>query len=298
MDPRALLFIVVFLVIVAGVLYYFSMGYTPKIIATANGPFPLDSSEIISSMDTKKFYTEGEGSFSAFIQIESVNRTGSYTACGTEPGKISCTDGIFVPCKCESASDCTKCTHSGYSTLFNISDVATLEILMAPDASRQGMAMTQLVVKTNTNGMGTSTIPTLYIETFRLPPIPLQKWSMVTVAREGRRFDVYYNDSIVLSQKTMYMPISDSSYTNLKGVTSGSSSLKGQLALVNLYSYRLNSLDVSGKYREYADTRGHPRISQNLTGTFSVNLCPSGGCFDMPVIKPASPLYEWTSSYS
>jgi len=109
---------------------------------------------------------------------------------------------------------------------------------------------------------------------------------------------VYYNDTIVLSQKTMYMPISDPSYTNMKGVTSGSNTLKGELALMNLYNYRLSSLDVSAKYREYADTRGHPRIPQSVTANFSVNLCPSGGCFDMPVIKPASPMYEWTSSYS
>jgi hypothetical protein len=84
----------------------------------------------------------------------------------------------------------------------------------------------------------------------------------------------------------------------MKGVTSGSNTLKGELALMNLYNYRLSSLDVSAKYREYADTRGHPRIPQSVTGNFSVNLCPSGGCFDMPVIKPASPMYEWTSSYS
>jgi hypothetical protein len=297
MEPRALLFIVVFLLILGGVFYYFNKEYKPKVIANANGPFPFDSSEILSSMNTKQFYTEGVGSFSTFINIESINRTGSYTSCGTGPGQVSCGDGSFAPCACIAATgDCTQCAHSGYTSMFNISDVAKLEILTAPDASRQGMAMSQLVIKTITKGAGGT--PQVYIETLRLPPISLQKWIMVTVAREGRRFDVYYNDTIVLSQKTMYMPISDSSYTNMKGVTSGSNSLKGELALANLYSYRLSSLDVSAKYREYADTRGHPRISQEITGNYSVNLCPSGGCFDMPVIKPASPLYEWTSSYS
>jgi hypothetical protein len=297
MEPRALLFIVVFVLILAGVMYYFNMGYKPKIVANVTGPSPLDSSELISSMDTKQFYMEGIGSFSTFVNIESVNRTGSYTSCGTGPGQVSCGDGSFAPCACVAATgDCSQCVHSGYTPMFNLSDVAKLEILTAPDASRQGMAMSHLVIKTITKGAGGT--PQVYIETLRLPPISLQKWIMVTVAREGRRFDVYYNDTIVLSQKTMYMPISDPSYTNMKGVTSGSNTLKGELALMNLYNYRLSSLDVSAKYREYADTRGHPRIPQSVTGNFSVNLCPSGGCFDMPVIKPASPMYEWTSSYS
>jgi hypothetical protein len=297
MEPRALLFIVVFVLILAGVMYYFNMGYKPKIVANVTGPSPLDSSELISSMDTKQFYTEGHASFSTFINIESVNRTGSYTSCGTGPGQVSCGDGSFAPCACVAATgDCSQCVHSGYTPMFNLSDVAKLEILTAPDASRQGMAMSHLVIKTITKGAGGT--PQVYIETLRLPPISLQKWIMVTVAREGRRFDVYYNDTIVLSQKTMYMPISDPSYTNMKGVTSGSNTLKGELALMNLYNYRLSSLDVSAKYREYADTRGHPRIPQSITGNYSVNLCPSGGCFDMPVIKPASPMYEWTSSYS
>ena len=297
MEPRALLFIVVFVLILAGVMYYFNMGYKPKIVANVTGPSPLDSSELISSMDTKQFYTEGHASFSTFINIESVNRTGSYTSCGTGPGQVSCGDGSFAQCACVAATgDCSQCVHSGYTPMFNLSDVAKLEILTAPDASRQGMAMSHLVIKTITKGAGGT--PQVYIETLRLPPISLQKWIMVTVAREGRRFDVYYNDTIVLSQKTMYMPISDPSYTNMKGVTSGSNTLKGELALMNLYNYRLSSLDVSAKYREYADTRGHPRIPQSITGNYSVNLCPSGGCFDMPVIKPASPMYEWTSSYS
>jgi hypothetical protein len=30
----------------------------------------------------------------------------------------------------------------------------------------------------------------------------------------------------------------------------------------------------------------------------SINLCPPGGCFNSPVIRPASPLYDWTTNYA
>ena len=306
MDSRALLYIGVFILIASGVLYYFSVGYKQKITAKAVGPFDLNAaSDTISFTDAQSFYTDGEGSVSVFLNIKAMNRTGSYSPCGGGSGQICDETGAFPPCLCDaSTSDCSKCDHSGYTPVLNISGLVGLEILTAPDASRQGMAMSQLTVKTEgiaITSTSTATPPTQsqkYIETLRLPPIPLQKWMMITIAREGRRFDVYYNDRIVLSQKTMYMPVSDKSNSNLKGITSGSTLLMGEAAIANIYNYRINSYDVSAKYKEYADTRGTPRISQDFTTSISFNLCPSGGCFDTPVIKPASPLYEWTSPYS
>jgi len=198
----------------------------------------------------------------------------------------------------------------------------SLETLNAPDASRQGKAMAQLILKTEGASLSSgSTNSQKYIETLTLPPIPLQKWTMVTVAREGRRFDVYYNDTIVLSQKAMFMPISNMSNSNFSGITSGSSGLVGQLALANVYNYRLSSQNVVAKYKEFADTRGRPYVNSTANpvaladvaglnpsflsgltlGSFlpsSFNICPAGGCFTPPAIRPASPLYDWSSSYA
>ena len=189
--------------------------------------------------------------------------------------------------------------------------------------------MSQLVVKTEgpplTSGTSGSafTVSTSqkYIETLMLPPIPLQKWTFITVAREGRRFDVYFNDTIVLSEKTQEMPIANASNGTMGGITSGSAGLIGQLAVANLYNYRLSTSDVSGKYNQYADTRGRPylnaagntmnlsdvggllpayasTLSSGLMGYIpSFSLCPSGGCFNPPTIRPASPLYDWSTPY-
>ena len=328
-------------VLVLGIVlvFYFSPSYAPKIISAAPGPFPLDSvTTIVKEQDSRPFYSDANGTFSAFVYLNPLNRTGAYAACGTSPGQASCDSGTFGPCACDSTtSDCSVCNHAGYNSVFNVSGIVGLEVLIAPDASRQGKAMVQLVVKTeglqlssgstgsrappSANTVRAKGVSQKYIETMALPPIPLQKWTFVTIAREGRRFDIYYNDSIVLSKKTMYMPISNVSNSNLSGITSGSSGLLGQLAIANLYNYRLSSQDVAAKYVEYADTRGSPYLNSatnpltlsDTTGLFptfattistslygyipTINLCPSGGCFRPPTIQPASPLYDWTTPY-
>lgn len=320
--------------------FYFSPSYTPKILVAAAGPFDLSKqTTIVQEQESQSFYSDSNGSFSAFVYLNPMNRTGAYAPCGTNPNESSCADGTFGPCSCDSTTgDCSVCSHTGYNSVFNISGIVGLEVLIAPDASRQGKAMTQLIVKTegpplnsgstSAPGSGSGSRPQpsgkasqKYIETLSLPPIPLQKWTYVTVAREGRRFDVYFNNTIVLSQKTMNMPISNVSNSSMGGITSGSTGLLGQLALADLYNYRLSTKDVSVKYSQYADTRGRPylnTISNPMSlsdvggilpayaATFSTsifgympsfNLCPAGGCFNPPTIQPASPLYDWSTPY-
>ena len=328
MDPQSWIMVGTALIFIVTLIFYFSPSYAPKILVTSAGPFHLKStSTVVSQKETSPYYTGSSGSFSAFIYLSPMNRTGSYAACGTNPNQASCTNGTFAPCPCNAATnDCSVCAHTGYNSVFNISGIVGLEVLNAPDASRQGKAMSQLILKTEGASLSAgSTTSQKYIETLTLPPIPLQKWTMVTVARDGRRFDVYYNDTIVLSQKTMYMPISDPSNSNVSGTTSGSNGLVGQLALANVYNYRLASQDVVAKYAEYADTRGRPYLSTatgyssnslvdvaglnpisipSLTlasfipAASSLSLCPSGGCLTPPTVRPASPLYDWSSSYA
>ena len=315
--------VIMFIIFIGVFLFYFSPSYAPKILVSAEGPFPLTSrNSIISEQKAQPYYTDSDGSFSAFIYLSPMNRTGAYAACGTNPNQASCSDGIFAPCPCNaSTNDCSVCDHVGYNSVFSISGIAGLEILNAPDASRQGKAMAQLVIKSEGQSLSSgSTNSQKYIETLTLPPIPLQKWVMITIAREGRRFDVYYNDTIVLSQKTMFMPISHPSKSSMNGITSGSAGLVGQLALANVYNYRLSSESIVAKYKEFADTRGRPYVNSTANPTSVsdntglnpgflsgmsmksflpyINLCPPGGCLAPPTIRPASPLYDWSSSYA
>ena len=318
----AILFVIVLVM-------YFSPSYVPKIQVSAIGPFSLGSETSMIDADTASmFYRDTDGSFSAFVYLSPMNRTGAYAKCGTNPNQASCEDGTFVPCPCDPATNnCSICNHSGYKSIFNIAGVVGFEVLNAPDASRQGKAMSQLIVQTEGPPVSAgSTNSQKYIETLQVPPIPIQKWTMVTVGREGRRFDIYYNDILVLSQKTMYMPISNKSNTNYKGVTSGSDELIGQIAMANLYTNRISSGEIRIIYKTFSDTRGRPYLNSGSTlglsttappseminrvglnpsaestsigSTLSgISVCP-GGCFDPPPIRAASPLYQWSTPYA
>ena len=210
------------------------------------------------------------------------------------------------------------CNHNGYLNIFTISGVVGLEILLVPDAGRQDSAMVQMTVETETAPLSgnNTTLSQKYIETMVLPPSPYQKWVMITIAREGRRFDIYYNDSLVLSQKTMNMPISKTMDTNGKGLTSGSDGLMGLFSSIKMYNTRQSAIDVDKSYKTLADTRGKPYSLSSLSnsptqdesiGIIPTNSMPSfptlswcifGKCKDEPVVQPANPLYTWSSSYA
>lgn len=305
---------------------FFSPSLQKKVLATEVGPFSLSEQKtVVTNAKVKPYYEGPEGTFSAYVFLGSANRTGAHAPCGTNPNQ-PCANGQFGPCQCDAATgNCSKCVHVAFSSIFNVAGIIGLEVLTAPDAGRQGNANAQLIVQTEGPPLNTgannvvAAVTQKYIETMILPMIPLQKWTMVTVAREGRRFDVYYNDRLVLSQKTMYMPTNTSTASNFNGLVSGSAGLAGQLALVNVFSTRYSIQEVAALYTSTSDTRGRPFIPSveggvDLIGLVptaspssfsttlssylpSFNLCPPGGCFNSPVVRPASPLYDWTSPY-
>lgn len=303
-------------------MYYSPRYATKSVLATEMGPHDLSSEKEIVKLDlVSKYYTGSEGSVSAFIYLSKLNRTGSYASCGTGGGQSSCADGSYSICPCDATTaDCSTCKHVGYKTLMNIAGIVSLEVLTAPDASRQGRASAQLVIKTEGPKLTNGTLETAsqkYIETIRLPEISLQKWTMVVIARESRRFDVYYDGKLIASYKTMYMPVNKMTESNLTGLVSGSNGFGGTIGLLNVYDYRITTKDVATMYANSADTRGRPYIPgikadtwgfspHSTPGTISttlsdyipkINICPSGGCFNAPVVRPASPLFDWGSKY-
>ena len=308
-------------------IFYFSPSYAKKLTSVVAGPVSLEkrNKEFISVNDTIPFYSDSEGTFSAFIYLNPMARTGERVECGAAPNEASCTDGTFSTCQCQNNDCVASCSHAGYKSIFNIAGIVQLEVLTTPDASRQNKAMTQLVVETEgvvTSGGGTQSMTSQkFIETIQLPIIPFQKWIYVTVAREGRRFDIYYNDSLVVSRKMQYMPVSNYSKSGLTGVVSGTDGLVGTIAVANLYNYRQSVVDVANMYAKYADTRGNPYINNTspattlsdaagINPTYSptmysglynmiptLSLCPPGGCFTAPAVTPQTAVMNWSSSY-
>lgn len=319
---------VIFIVVAlsASLLYFYPQLFYPTLKTSALGPYTLNkATSIFDNSQALDFQRLANFTLQGFVYIVPLSRTPTAMTCNT-PGNPSCEDGRFHRCSCGSSFECSSCDRAGYIPVIQVSNVAFFEILAAPDAGRQGKAMTQLSIKTEANvdasgsaidASGSSTISSKYIEVLSLPPIPIQKWVMLTIVKEGRRYDVYYDDKLVLSKRTQFkITVSPS---NL-GITVGNPGLNGNAGAFTVYNTIQRSLDVATTYKKMVDTRGAPYITLPADSYTSVTMpqmpqmpslstaisgvgfnwspCPSGSCFDAPKIRPAQPWLDWQTSYA
>lgn len=326
------IYIIAIIIVIVLAVLYFLPSLTSKLTSTNDGPFLLAGAPaVFQSSETNHFIDSGDSTVQGYFYILPLDRTPTAMKCN-EPGYPSCEDGRFQTCICETAS-CKNCTFNGYSNLLSIGDIVNLQMLGTPDAGRPGKAMAQLTVKTESpvdssgnslvDSTGSSVVggtpkPVIYVEVINLPPIPIQKWILITIARSGRRYDVYYNNELVSSSKTMYMISGAAEKT--KTTVVGSARLSGYASSMNKYNYKVSSSDVSSYYKKSSDTRGAPLIAQELPSIagsspqgssagptlpgfvidkFPIpSLCGSGSCLDPPTTRPANPMYEWTTPYA
>ena len=289
------------------------------------GPFGLDTPK--NQFTTKDFLNNASTSFQAFFYLEKLQKTAVTTSCNpTDPSSLNCNTGRYSLCECD-GTNCSNCEHKGFIPLINFNDIITLEMLGAPDGGRQGKASVQLTLKTETSGdindasnnsinpefhPAAATSSYVYVETFVLPPIPFQKWFMIAITKVGRRFDIYYNDTLVLSKQASSVLYHNSTSEN---ITVGNGFINGSSGYFTLYSSAQTAIDISKQYHSFVNTRGSPVFGENpptigllnssldrLSTSFGnltvPSLCPSGDCVTSPSNPPASPLYEWTSSYA
>jgi len=292
------------------------------------GPYNLN--DVTTVFKDNSFKTNNSVSFQGFFYIDSLQKTGIVKTCSsTDPSKPNCDTGRYSLCPCV-GSNCSTCYHKEYISLIDFNDsTAILEVLAAPDASRQNKAYTQFTVKTQSpedssgNPVSTTastTVSDLYMETFVLPPIQFQKWIMITVNREGRRFDIYYNDVLVLSKMTS-APIYNSDLS--KDITVGGSRLNGSCGMFSLYDSSQTAGAVSRQYKSLITTRHSPAfdtspptidwktlsphtlpldsipsINSSLPTISSSFLCVGSDCINNPTNPPSKPYYEWATSYA
>lgn len=325
----------------------------------SRGPFNLKQQPKVAESSSSQLMLAdtNTGTLRFFIYPLAFQRTGKLVSCNTDtipnPGEPECSSGRYTMCMCN-GNDCSKCRHDGYVNIINISNIIRLELLTAPDASRQNAASVQLVVRTYNgplqkvpgqgrcpNGMyeyGTdkggfccpvkpsndgqncpqgrvcAIDPTqtqgnpvcqsdssasgkkIMEETLVLPHLPIQKWTMVTIAREGRRFDIYYNDSLALSKRTQNMVDVQSAFGP---VIAGDPLLEGKVATVKVYSNKLSATDVSREYSTLADTNGQPYLESNQVNLMDyMPICKGGSCLQGPKVRPSSPLMDWETDYA
>jgi hypothetical protein len=142
---------------------------------------------------------------------------------------------------------------------------------------------------------GQPRVETVFEETIPLPNIPFQKWTFVTIAREGRRFDVYYNGKLVMSKRTQNIVDTRSA---VSPIVAGDPALTGTITRVESFPEKLTQPQIAAKYSEQADTTGKPHMESSMNLLDYLPGCKGGGCLTGPSVRPTSPLLDWETPYA
>ena len=167
----------------------------------------------------------------------------------------------------------------------------SFEFQLTPSTATQGQSTAQLLVYTE----GGSEVKNEILE---LPPLPLQKWVYVSILRDGRRFDVMYDDKIVGSHRMDYYPVPIANY-----LTIGGSNFMGSAIHIFAEGYRLTPNQISRQRAIYADMTGRPPIKFPLPflpipfGYLETQCIPGLPCKAVSA-PPTNRLKEWKSIYN
>ena len=206
----------------------------------------------------------------------------------------SCADYSFQPCACV-GTDCSRCVFSAangfMSKLLNVGD--SLEFWASGYTSQNDKPYVPALLKVKT---GTDS-SNYYMETVALPAIPLQRWTVVTIVKEGRRFDVYYGDVLASSTLLHRLPIPPTYGANWYA---GSPNWNGKIGLFVGTNKAQSYQDISKDVEKIVNTRGVPYFLDQLdfSLTTSMSSCPFGNCNPLPAVKPLNPFVVYSSSVS
>jgi len=171
-----------------------------------------------------------------------------------------------------------------------------LEIAQSPvkNVSARLRVITNKYEKIITSGQ---TKPTTQSEIIELPPIPKQKWVFIAILRDGRRFDIIYDNKIVGSQRIPNYPVVISMPLSI-----GNKQLNGSAVHIVINGVRLSPNDVESERITHVDTNNmvieaNP-VDMSLPGLNLFAQCPPGlPC--KPITRPPNnSLLKWDTPYA
>jgi hypothetical protein len=140
-------------------------------------------------------------------------------------------------------------------------------------------------------------------ETVPLPAIPKQKWVCIVILREGRRFDVIYDNRLVASQRLEHYPVVIASPLSV-----GGKGLEGTVIHMMVNNRRLSPEEVERERKAHVDTSGmvvemkwnplHSLEGPQLPLAPITAECPAGLPCDTVTSPPKKSLYEWKTPYA
>jgi len=135
-----------------------------------------------------------------------------------------------------------------------------------------------------------------YMESVALPAIPLQRWTIITIVKEGRRFDVYYGAALQVSTLTEYLPIPPDLTQQWYA---GNPAWHGKIGLFQGFAKSQYKNDVIADMENLVDTRGIPYYSPDHQGYTTTSLAPPcilGNCNNTPNATPPNQFMVFQTS--
>jgi hypothetical protein len=232
----------------------------PKLTLMNDDVISLSKQTYIMTADlAKENFLMGQGAtFCGFFKVDAMDRTPRYNS----------TNGYDW----------------GYSQIIAMPNVWSLQII-PPTSSASGVPACRLSIKT-VQKSGISSF-----ENLNLPNLPMQKWVHIAILREGRRFDVMFDNIIVGSLTCIGYPNIQTS-----PIVSGfaSSGVRGSLAYPQVAPRRFTIPEVIDARKALSDTNGAPATGRMVFPKFG---CPDG-LFCINLNKPSTGLHGWLSPYS
>ena len=132
-------------------------------------------------------------------------------------------------------------------------------------------------------------------ERIEIPAIPTQKWIQLGILREGRRFDILYNNKVIGSKRLAHMPVYATASLEM-----GSPQVRGTFREGRVFNYRLSLKDIEKELSKTSDTRRKPPtdIDFNIVNPFTMFTCPGGFFCGADGRKPKNALQEWQTPYA
>ena len=175
-----------------------------------------------------------------------------------------------------------------YIPLLQVENNWSLEISPTPQGTDHNVARLRV---------GVSNAGTIEDKIIDLPELPKQRWVFIAILRDGRRFDVIYDNKIVASHRLEVYPVIIKSPLSV-----GNTGLDGFTNYIMINEKRMAHADVDTHRQSYVDTNGiiteKAVISLSLPSIKFTDFCLPGFPCNFIVAPPANNLVKWNSPYA
>jgi hypothetical protein len=255
---------IIYGVICIAILYYYFIYSEDTIMDVLTELTPLsESKQIVTAEKTQSTLLEkGSSTVMGFFNIQHGDRTAKYI---------------------------DKLRPDEYIPIMYVAGNWSFEISQGPSGLLDTNARLRVVTK-NSSGEATNQI-------MELPSLPKQKWVCISILRDGRRFDIMYDNKIVASQRLQWYPVIISNPLRI-----GNKKLGGSAIHIIICDRRLTPSEVDRERLKYVDTNNMV-IESNIIDMSFPNIrlfsqCPPGLPCDPVTKPPRNNLLEWNTPYA